>query len=69
MLTKKTKTILVETYSFGGYGPYDSAELAFRDAVDKHIDYDGDLDDSFLQDKELLIALGEWAKQEIKDAY
>ena len=65
MLTKKTKTVEVETYFFNGEGPYETEIEAFGDALSKHIYYDSTLDgEGFLEDKELLIALGEWAKLE-----
>ena len=65
MLFKSTKTVQVTTYFFGSYGPFDSAEEAFHAAVSGHIYYDGELADSFIQDKELLIALGDWAKENL----
>ena len=69
MLTKKTKTVVIEEYYFCGEGPYKSEIEAIAKAVRSHCIYDGEIILSdFLNDKELLIALGEWAKQENKDA-
>ena len=63
MLTKKTKTVEVDTYFFNGGGPYDTPKAAVEGALQKHLYYDDKLSvEDFLNDKELLIALGEWAK-------
>ena len=64
MLTKETKTVEVDTYFFNGDGPYDTPKAALESALEKHIYYGDSLNvEGFLNDKELLIALGEWAKK------
>ena len=63
MLTKKK--VMVETYSyfFNGEGPYETETEAVEVALSKHLYYDNNLHvEDFLNDKKLLIALGEWAK-------
>ena len=65
MLTKETETYLVdkEVYYYKDNGPYETAKAAMEDALQKHLYYDNMLNvEDFLDDKELLIALGEWAK-------
>ena len=65
MLTKKIETVEVETYFFNGEGPYETEIEAFKSALSKHLYYNNSLVvEDFLEDKELLIALGEWAKLE-----
>ena len=69
MLTKETETYLVdkEVYYYKDNGPYETARAAMEDAVSAHttLSYGGTVvlsKDKFLDDKELLIALGDWAK-------
>lgn len=65
MLTKKIETVKKYTYYFNGTGPYSTPEEAVKDSLERHLYYDSTLDvEGFLEDKELLIALGEWAKLE-----
>ena len=72
MLTKETKTVEVHAYFFKGKGPYESEQGALEDyLVDKHTFY-GDLQldlAGLFSDKEFLITLGEWAKEETNNAY
>jgi hypothetical protein len=66
MLTKKTKTIEIETYFFNGQGPYDTEMEAVEVSLSKHLYYNDRLSiEDFLNDKELLIWLGEWAKKAV----
>ena len=72
MLTKETETVEVHKYFFNGRGPYESEQDALQDyLVDKHTYYgEMQLDlDGLFSDKEFLIILGEWAKEETKSAY
>jgi hypothetical protein len=69
MLTKETKT--AEVYFFKGKGPYESEQCALESyLMSKHTYYsDRHLNlESLFSDKEFLIALGEWAKEETKSA-
>jgi hypothetical protein len=64
MLTKVTKTVEVEEYYLNGQGPYESENAALEAGVLEHCNYNGEISICyFLNDKELLIALGEWAKE------
>jgi hypothetical protein len=63
MLTKETKTVEVETYFFDGQGPYETEMEAVEVMLSKHLYYNDRLAiEDFLNDKKLLISLGEWAK-------
>ena len=64
MLNKETKTTEVVEFYLDGYGPYKTAEDAFEFLIrHRYGFYEGGIDvDELLKDKELLIALGEWAK-------
>jgi len=67
-LIKSTETIEVHTYFLNGEGPYKSIQDALESClVDNHTCYsDQHLDTaSLFADKELLIAMGEWAKRSI----
>jgi hypothetical protein len=71
MLTKETHTVEVESYFFKGEGPYHSGQSALETyLVEKHMRRDQmRLDfDSLFADKEFLITLGDWAKEETKNA-
>ena len=73
MLTKEIEieTVEIHKYFLKGKGPYESEHDALQDyLVDKHTYY-GELQldlDSLFSDKEFLITLGEWAKEETKNA-
>ncbi len=67
MLTKKIKVVEEEVYFYGEHGPYNSPEEALEGAIMQHTCFKELLVRDFLDDKELLIALGEWAREETKD--
>ena len=70
MLTKETKTVELHTYFFKGKGPYDSEKMALESYLfSNHTYQSGHLNlNSLFSDKEFLITLGEWAKEETKNA-
>ena len=71
MLTKETETVEVHTYFFKGKGPFKSEQDALEGYLLEEHTFYGDLQldlDGLLSDKEFLITLGEWAKEETKNA-
>jgi len=67
MLTKKVKLVEEVVYFYGEKGPYKRPEKALEAAIMEHTCYKELFVREFLEDKKLLIALGDWAKEETKD--